>query len=96
MPHPRTLSRWYKVINGTPEFTKEAFLTLKAKTEENSIVCNLPIDEMAIRKHVHWDGTKYTGFVDLGADVNTIPDDEEPPQANRKGKSTKNLLTLKT
>lgn len=29
LPHPRTLSKWYHIINGEPGFTKETFNTLK-------------------------------------------------------------------
>jgi len=25
LPHPRTMRKWYFVIDGKPEFTKEAF-----------------------------------------------------------------------
>lgn len=27
------------------------------------------MDEMAIKKHISWDGKKYRGYVDLGNDV---------------------------
>ena len=30
------------------------------------VFCGLVIDEMAIRKHVEWDGDRYTGFTDIG------------------------------
>lgn len=30
------------------------------------------LDEMAIRKHVEWDGRKFSGFIDLGNGVNDV------------------------
>ena len=32
-------------------------------------VCALMLDEMAIRRHIAWDGEKYRGFIDLGCGV---------------------------
>lgn len=59
LPHPSTLRRWYQHIDG-PGFTKEAFEILKVTVSENKkinkkTVCALMVDEMAIRKHLHWD-----------------------------------------
>ena len=36
------------------------------------------IDEVAILKHVSWDGKKYRGYVDLG---NEVEDDDSAPLA---------------
>ena len=36
----------------------------------------LMLDEMAIKKHVQWDGKKMVGFVDIG---NGVFDDSAPP-----------------
>lgn len=74
LPHPRTLSRWYQSVDGSPGFTKEAFNALKFRAEESAkkgrtIFCNLVMDEMAIRKLVEWTGKKYTGFVDFGYNI---------------------------
>ena len=41
-------------------------------------VCALMLDEMAIRRHVAWDGEKYRGFVDLGCGVD---DNDSSPVA---------------
>ena len=80
LPHPTTIRRWYSGIDGSPGFTQEAFNALKERVktaEENGkeVVCALMLDEMAIRKHVSWDGSKMTGFVDMGTG---IEDDSAP------------------
>jgi hypothetical protein len=31
------------------------------------------IDEMAIKKHVDWDGKCILGYVDIGADIDSTP-----------------------
>ena len=47
----------------------------EAKKSGHERVCALMLDEMAIKKHVQWDGTKFNGYVDLGTecDDNTNP-----------------------
>jgi hypothetical protein len=42
-------------------------LKLKVQHSEKPVICSLVLDEMAIRKHVEWDGTKYHGTVDFGS-----------------------------
>lgn len=67
LPHPSTISKWYKVIDGTPDFTSESFETIKLKTASGKkIYCALIIDGMAIRKLIEWDGVRYFGYVDIG------------------------------
>lgn len=80
LPHQSTLRTWYSAINGEPGFTQEAFEALKRKVEEantsqKQVVCSLMIDEMAIRKHLEWDGERYRGFVDMGIGMD---DDSQP------------------
>jgi DNA transposase THAP9 len=58
LPHPETLSKWYRSIKGNPGFTEEAFnvLDLKIKSGNNKqLYCNVVIDEMGIRKREIWD-----------------------------------------
>ena len=45
------------------------------KKVTTSVVCSLVFDEMAIRKHVEWNGTKFVGYVDVGTDI----DDDSVP-----------------
>lgn len=72
LPHPRTLSKWYASVNAEPGICIEALNTLKLKCDNsaNPVYCALIIDEVAIRKHVEWDGYKYHGYVDFGAQLN--------------------------
>ena len=74
LPHPSTLRTWYRAMNGQPGFTEEAFAALSIRVEEErkeqrQVVCALVFDELAIRKHVEWDGKKFAGYVDVGAGV---------------------------
>ena len=73
LPHPKTISRWYKNVNGEAGFTLEVFQLLKKKVEHanRTIICSLVIDEMAIRQHVEFDGVRYYGFVDYGIQLET-------------------------
>lgn len=74
LPHQRQIRRWYSKIPAEPGFTEPAFQALQIKADEardqgKEIVCSLMLDEMAIRKHVSWDGQKFRGYVDIGNDV---------------------------
>lgn len=65
LPHPRTIRKWYQSIDGDPGFTKEALDAIAMKASDNQrkgieTICCLMVDEMAIRKHVEWDGKKHT------------------------------------
>jgi hypothetical protein len=78
LPHPITLNKWYTKIDASPGFTKESLdtLTLKCKNTDNTIYCALVLDEMAIRKHVEWDGSNYHGYVNFGAELDNDQLDE--------------------
>lgn len=78
LPHPSVLQTWYRSINGEPGFTKEAFDMLQLHAVNQSpkqVICNLTLDEMAIRKHTEWDGNQFRGYVDVGTGVedDTLP-----------------------
>ena len=78
--HPAQIRRWYSKVPAEPGFTEPAFRALRAKVEQlkpsrKQIVCSLMIDEMAIKRHVYWDGKRYRGYVDIG---NDIVDDSTP------------------
>lgn len=82
LPHPSTLRRWYKGLNCQPGFTDEAFAALALRVAEgrqqgHPVVCGLVFDEMAIRKHIEWNGTKFVGYVDVGTNI----DDDSVPVA---------------
>ena len=80
LPHPSTVRRWYTAVPAEPGFTELAFRPIKCAVEMSTqeTVCALMLDEMAIRRHVAWDGEKYRGFVDLGCGVD---DDDSSPVA---------------
>lgn len=72
MPHPATIRKWYCVVNGEPGFTSEVFqtITLQVQNSNYPIICNIVIDEMAIRKQISFMNEKFYGFVDLGTGNN--------------------------
>lgn len=72
LPEPSTIRKWYSVLNGRPGFTAEAFEALKCQVEksDNPIICNIVIDEIAIRQQVTYDGQRYYGLIDFGVDHN--------------------------
>lgn len=37
----------------------------EANAHNSAVVCALMLDEMAIRKHVQWDGNKFHGYVNI-------------------------------
>ncbi|CAK1586692.1 unnamed protein product [Parnassius mnemosyne] len=77
LPHPQTLTRWYQCVDGEPGFTKESLDALKllVKNSSKQLYAALCFDEMAIRKHVEWDGENYIGFANTG---NNVENDELP------------------
>lgn len=46
-------------------------LSLKSKNIDHSIYCALVLGEMAIRKHIEWDGSSYHGYVNFGTDLDS-------------------------
>lgn len=80
LPHPRTLSRWYEVVNGEPGFTKEAFEAIRSAAEQHTTIINIVIDAMLISEHVDWDGKIYNGLVNIG-NVNMDNNDCNIPKA---------------
>lgn len=40
-----------------------------ARLEGKEVLCALMIDEIAIKKHIEWDGEKMVGYVDIGTDT---------------------------
>lgn len=76
LPHPSTISKWYRSINGSPGFTQEALnaLSLKvleAKEKNAQVLCNIVVDEISIREQVEWDGKKFHGYIDIGSKLNS-------------------------
>jgi hypothetical protein len=75
LPHPVQIRKWYSKVPAEPGFTEPAFqaLSQRLKSSGKKVICSLMIDEMAIKKHVSWDGKKFRGYVDLG---NSVEDDD--------------------
>ncbi|CAG4985045.1 unnamed protein product [Colias eurytheme] len=70
LPHPKTLGKWYRNVDGSPGFTDEAFTVLKLKADNGNIICALIADEMSIRQQSLWDRNQNHGYVDMGIGVN--------------------------
>lgn len=81
LPHLGTLSSWYKSVNGTPGFSNEALNAIKIKQNKMPypLLCNLVMDEMCIRRQIEWTGKKFTGYVDIGTNVegDVLPEAKE-------------------
>ena len=82
LPHPRTIAKWYQNVDGKPGFTERAFQALGdrvkvAQMQEKKVVCSLVMDEIHIREHIEWDGSKYCGYIDMGTEL----DDDSLPIA---------------
>ncbi len=74
LPHQVQVRKWYSKIPAEPGFTEPTFQALKFNFEEaqkngQKVICSLMLDEMAIPKHVSWDGKKFRGYVDVGNGV---------------------------
>ncbi|KAE9543415.1 hypothetical protein AGLY_002215 [Aphis glycines] len=58
LPHPRTLRRWYMVVDGNPGFIKKSFEAITNEAKNRQLYCNLAIDEMCIRRYVEMESRK--------------------------------------
>ncbi|KAG8173931.1 hypothetical protein JTE90_014540 [Oedothorax gibbosus] len=79
LPHPRTIGKWYQHVEVEPGFTSQAMKALKRKVDssEMPLFFALVFDEMAIRQHVEFDGSKFHGYIDVGVEI----DDDALPIA---------------
>jgi len=73
LPHAKTILKWYKSVDGKPGFNMEALETISKHVKSVDYVPfgALIFDEMSIRQHVEFNGTKFCGYVDLGPNVET-------------------------
>jgi len=73
LPHAKTISKWYKSVDGKPGFNMEALETISKHVKSVDYVPfgALIFYEMSIRQHVEFNGTKFCGYVDLGPNVET-------------------------
>ena len=80
LPHPGTIEKWPKIIDGRPGITSEAFDALRKCTElhqEKQLICALMMNKLAIRQQIEWDGKKFVGYIDIGTGL----DDDSMPVA---------------
>lgn len=71
LPHPKTISAWYRTVNGEPGIGSEAMksITERVKNTNYPLLGCLMFDEMAIREHVEYDGSKFSVHIDYGKDI---------------------------
>jgi hypothetical protein len=74
LPHPNTIRKWYSTIDGSPGYTSEALNAIKIKAEElqkehKQSDCSIIMDEMSIRPHVDWNGSKSLGYVNFRINI---------------------------
>lgn len=81
LPHPKSISRWYKVINGKPGFSQEALHAISLKSANENVAINLTVDEMAVKKNVTWTGSEWSGFVNMGTEIGYDGDERDRPLA---------------
>lgn len=86
LPHPRTISKWYSVVDGTPGYSAEALRAIKIKVEcekqnGKKLVGALMMDEMYIHQHVHWTGSRSVGYINFGVAMDQCS--EEMPKATK-------------
>lgn len=74
LPHPRTITKWYEVVDGSPGFTKEVLQTIAARATKKKIIVNLVLDEMSVKQEVIYN--KYSGQYYGGIDVGNLQDAE--------------------
>lgn len=49
LPHPKTISQWYRTVDGKPGFTSEALKAIRLKVESGErVIVNLVLDEMSM------------------------------------------------
>lgn len=71
LPHVKTISNWYKSIDGNPGISSEALNSVKQRVNnvDYKLLGALIFDEMNIRQQVEYDGTKCSGYVDMGNNI---------------------------
>lgn len=71
LPHPKTLYKWYRSVDGEPGFNREAFEFLKERVSKTDhlLFGALIMDEMAIRQQIEFDSQKFCGNCDMGNNI---------------------------
>lgn len=77
LPHPKTLSKWYKNVYDEPGISKQALESIKIKCKERFInnnkplYFNLTVDEMSIKEKVEYRGGQCYGYADYGTNIDS-------------------------
>ena len=71
LPHSKTISTWYKSVNGPPGILEEFdAITERVKLAHPlHFILALIYDEISIREQVVLVGSKFCGYVDLGPNI---------------------------
>ena len=82
LPHPKTLAKWHTSVDGKPGFSQTALSAIATRVEaekqqNKDVVCALMFDEVALRQQVDFNGIDYSGFIDMGTQM----DDDSLPLA---------------
>ncbi|KAL4136414.1 hypothetical protein QTP88_007962 [Uroleucon formosanum] len=83
LPDVSTIRKWYSKLDGLPGMTKESFQAISLKVKEMKVNGKqlygcLVMDEMIIKQHVHWTGTRHQGYIDFGLGGKTEEMDNLP------------------
>ncbi|KAG8239772.1 hypothetical protein J437_LFUL019249 [Ladona fulva] len=74
LPHPSTLRRRFSTVKVSAGFTYEILPTLQRIAREKhpaTVLGALSMDEIAIRRHVEWDGKGLSGYIDYGTGLDS-------------------------
>lgn len=73
LSHTHILGKWYSRVDINPDFINEFLKSLILKTTHSKIpiYCSLIFDEMAIRQHFEFCGTKCYGRVNFGNNLDS-------------------------
>ncbi|KAG8228808.1 hypothetical protein J437_LFUL008729 [Ladona fulva] len=74
LPHPSTLRRRYSTFKVSAGFTYEILPTFQRIVREKdpvTVLGALSVDEMALCRHVKWDGKAFSGYTDYGTRLNS-------------------------
>lgn len=71
LPDISTIRKWYVTVNGLPGLTEESFQAISNKVKEmhnngKQLYGCLIIDEMSIKQHIQWTGSRHQGYIDYG------------------------------
>ncbi|KAL4082584.1 hypothetical protein QTP88_029807 [Uroleucon formosanum] len=83
LPDVSTIRKWYSKLDGLPGMTKESFQAISLKVKEMKVNGKqlygcLVMDEMSIKQHVHWTGTRHQVYIDFGLGGKTEEMDNLP------------------